>query len=294
MDSKKFETLNRPLSSDERESLKKSIAEHGCQHPVIKFRDVILDGHHRQEICDELGIAAPVKMMVFRDSEEAYEFAIGLQLGRRNLTKSDRDQLLGELYRMRKDSHGGDRKSEIPEEKSSAQIEHLKTCDQIASEHGVSAATVRRAAEAVEARERLTPAARVVVDSGSVSHADLVKLSELDSSDQDAIAGEATESRVTVRQAIELIDQSSSEESTLSESAEVHRVALRSLAAIKSNVEALSSSSHGDYLRESISRFRKLCADMRVWLRQNEPVAVNKGGQLETRFESSQRKKKSV
>ena len=73
-------------------------------------------------------------------------------------------------------AHGGDRKSEIPEEKSSAQIEHLKTCEQIASEHGVSERTVRRAAEAVEARERLTPAARVVVDSGSVSHVDLVKL----------------------------------------------------------------------------------------------------------------------
>jgi hypothetical protein len=62
-------------------------------------------------------------------------------LGRRNLTPDQFKYFLGKKYDREKKAHGGDRKS-------SGQNDHLnKTASTIATAHGTSEKTVRRAAE---------------------------------------------------------------------------------------------------------------------------------------------------
>ena len=58
------------------------------------------------------------------------------QLGRRNLTEGQMSYLRGERYKLEKQSHGGDRKSE---EKSSSQNDHLiKTAQKFSAQYKVS------------------------------------------------------------------------------------------------------------------------------------------------------------
>ena len=84
------------------------------------------------------------------------------QLGRRNLTPQQKKYLIGQRYDAEKKTHGGDRKSNLPE--SSGQNDHLiaaqKTRERIASETGTSESYVKRAdqyAKGVDAAEEVLP-----------------------------------------------------------------------------------------------------------------------------------------
>src|SRR5437667_6504032 len=58
----KYQQL-RPLTPREREGLKESIREHGVLVPVLKDEHGnVIDGHHRQELCDELRIECPFEV----------------------------------------------------------------------------------------------------------------------------------------------------------------------------------------------------------------------------------------
>ena len=59
----------------------------------------------------------------FTDKWGAFEWMYRNQLGRRNLTDEQRTVLIGKMYEARKNTHGGDRRSE---EFSSAQNGHMK------------------------------------------------------------------------------------------------------------------------------------------------------------------------
>ena len=84
------------------------------------------------------------------------------QLGRRNLTPQQKKYLIGQRCDAEKKTHGGDRKSNLPE--SSGQNDHLivaqKTRERIASETGTSESYVKRAdqyAKGVDAAEEVLP-----------------------------------------------------------------------------------------------------------------------------------------
>ena len=86
--------------------------------------------------------------MQFEDEDAACIWIIENQTGKRNLTDEKRTFYIGELYKLKKKKHGGDRRSETI---SSAQNEHLppteKTSAVLAREQNVSESTVRRAAD---------------------------------------------------------------------------------------------------------------------------------------------------
>jgi len=292
----RFQKLNRPLTDDERASLRSSIEAKGCLNPVVMMQgDVIIDGYNRWEICKELGIKAPVKLMTFASEDAAYEFAIGLQLGRRNVSTSDRDRLLGELYRVRKNGHGGDRKSEKPEEKSSGQSDHLKkTCEQIASEVGVSERTVRRAAEAAEARENLTPAAAELVEEKGASRADLVTLSQKEPNDQERVVDAVRAGAENVHAALSRLESESAGEKELQanfdDAVGHHRAAKAAVDKIKREFQCAANDPGGDYLRSTVGRLVGHLNDVRNWLHANEPTELV-DGRFVTRFRKSQDKK---
>ena len=84
-----------PLSNAERAGLKKSIEQHGCRMPVVVWenegRQLGLDGRHRVEICEELGVE--YELRIFHGTEEqAIALAESLNDDRRHRTPEKRQE----------------------------------------------------------------------------------------------------------------------------------------------------------------------------------------------------------
>lgn len=100
----------RQLDDEERLILAESIAEScGARDPLTVWNDpflgmVIVDGINRYEICMEKSLPFDVSMAEFDGVDDAVDWAINNQLGRRNLQASERARLV--LLRNQKDSEG--------------------------------------------------------------------------------------------------------------------------------------------------------------------------------------------
>jgi len=77
--------------------LRESIRRDGVQYPVLlDGSGNIIDGHHRKQICDELGIECPTDTRDV-DPETAERLAVTLNLARRQLTTADQYELIAWL-----------------------------------------------------------------------------------------------------------------------------------------------------------------------------------------------------
>lgn len=80
--------------------LRDDIEMRGVRYPVVVTQDlVIVDGHHRWAIAEELGITADVPVIViqFDSHEEAEAEAIALNIDRRPFTREERDRHIARL-----------------------------------------------------------------------------------------------------------------------------------------------------------------------------------------------------
>src|SRR5918997_5301300 len=82
-------------SPEEYESLKQSIKEeNGLYIPIIVNQNgVILDGHHRYKICQELGIIPEILVRESTDQRDEWLFVINSNLKRRQLNNFQRTQV---------------------------------------------------------------------------------------------------------------------------------------------------------------------------------------------------------
>lgn len=138
------------LSDEEYAELENSLLQDGFKgSPIIIWQDIIIDGHNRYEICKKHNIPYEVKELEFSGKEDAIQWMIRAQLGRRNLSPLQRIKLV-EKYRPiyekqareNKSSNGGDKKSES--EKSTTPIKPKEKIDvraKLASDAGVSTNT---------------------------------------------------------------------------------------------------------------------------------------------------------
>lgn len=170
---REFRNLIPSISPEERKQLEENIAEHGgARDPLVVWskgdRDILVDGHNRYEICTRLGLQYGVERMEFGSRDEAADWIDRNQLGRRNLSKQDYKLLLGRRYNRTKKGHGGERAP-------SDQNDHLKTAEKIAKEHGVGAATVRRAGKFQEAAAKLGIEKEIVAGKVKATEAEVVK-----------------------------------------------------------------------------------------------------------------------
>jgi hypothetical protein len=156
-----FRDLIPPLAGEEREQLKENLKAEGCRDAVVvwKGRGVLVDGHNRFDICNELGIGFQVKEKDFSDRDAVIRWMVSNQLARRNLAPAQRTLLLGRLYKEQKKMVGR------PEEKSghnvpiksnapTTKFKH-ETAEKLAAKHGIDEKTVRRAEKVVDAVETL-------------------------------------------------------------------------------------------------------------------------------------------
>ena len=94
-----FRDLVPRQSPDEHARLEESILNEGLHEPILLWGNNIVDGHHRHGICVKHGLRFETKQINFGSRQEALEWIIKNQLGRRNLSESARAMLAVRLER---------------------------------------------------------------------------------------------------------------------------------------------------------------------------------------------------
>ena len=166
-----------PLTGEQLSALEADLLANGCYSPVIVKEDmVVIDGHHRHELCEKHGIPYKMAVFSFTDMLEAKQWALDTQKGRRNLDKWE----LGKIaLKLRKDvearakenmaAGGGDQKSE--EAKSglttlSNPISAVNTRKELADTVGIGEVTMGKV---MQIDEHAPAPIREALDSGELS-----------------------------------------------------------------------------------------------------------------------------
>lgn len=81
-----------PLTDDEYKQLEKNIVENGFDKnfPIMEWHGFIVDGHNRYSICKKHNIEYVVGTLGYETKDEAMEWMLDIQLGRRNLSPIQR------------------------------------------------------------------------------------------------------------------------------------------------------------------------------------------------------------
>jgi ParB-like chromosome segregation protein Spo0J len=88
------------LSPEEYAGLKADIAIHGVKYRIhVDEEDITLDGHARRRACEELGIDCPKEVIPGLTDAQKREHAWQVNLTRRHLSKAQKRQIAGTLWR---------------------------------------------------------------------------------------------------------------------------------------------------------------------------------------------------
>jgi hypothetical protein len=143
---KEFQNLIPPLTNEEYKQLEENLKDEGCRDSLITWENTIIDGHNRYEICTKNIIPFSVKEMNFEDRQEAIEWIIKNQFGRRNLPAYERAKLalrLEPIIREKAKERQGSRNDLNIVQKSAPSIKN-KSRDELAKIAGVSHDTIEK------------------------------------------------------------------------------------------------------------------------------------------------------
>ena len=175
-----FQSKIPPLQFEEEQQLEQNIiAEGRLLNPIITWNGYILDGHTRYRILKKHGfIKFEVEEIQLANKYEALAWICKNQLGRRNLSPERKKFLLGKEYESTKLAVGG-QPGHCNPVKRCGQNDHIvsekRTCERIASEHGVGEKTVRRAekySRGIDAAEEAVPGAQEEILTGRIKATD--------------------------------------------------------------------------------------------------------------------------
>ena len=88
-----FQSLIPPLTYEEKKMLEESILNEGCRDAIVVWNDTVIDGHNRYEICTKYNIPFETVNRDFDSRNDAIEWIIKNQFGRRNLPLHERARL---------------------------------------------------------------------------------------------------------------------------------------------------------------------------------------------------------
>lgn len=97
-----FSALIPPLAPDELELLEANIIEYGCRDPLTLWKNILIDGHHRYEICTRNETPFTTVTVELPDREAVMDWMDTNQLGRRNLSHDVQSILRGRIYERSK------------------------------------------------------------------------------------------------------------------------------------------------------------------------------------------------
>lgn len=150
-----FKNLIPPLTPDEYKGLEESILKEGCRDSLVTWNDILIDGHNRFEICVKHNIPFQTVQRDFNNRENAIEWIILNQFGRRNINDFQRSELalrlkpvIAEKAKEQQKQSGGDKKSTNYQksvmQKSAEPISPITTREEIAKAAGVSHDTISK------------------------------------------------------------------------------------------------------------------------------------------------------
>ena len=174
-----------PLNFEEEQQLEQNILHEGrLLNPIIIWNGFILDGHTRYHILRKHPfIAYQIQEIELDNRYAALSWICQNQLGRRNLDPERKKFLMGKLYESEKLARGGSKERAHDEngrftsmvQNDPLRAKQLSTCERIAAQNGVGAATVKRAekyAKGVDAAEDAVPGAREDILTGRIKATD--------------------------------------------------------------------------------------------------------------------------
>lgn len=191
-----FRNLISPLKKKEYLQLEENILADGCRDPITVWREYIIDGHNRYEICTRHQIPFAVVEMDFICREDAIVWICANQLGRRNISDETRRFLIGKQYDAEKaairikNPMGTNQYSEetrqADDDHSALKGHHAPshTATRIAQENNITRSTVERYAiysrtlETIAGKEpEIVP--KILTGEYRISHKNVVELSKL-------------------------------------------------------------------------------------------------------------------
>ncbi len=147
---KEVKELIPELSKEELELLEVNIVRDGCLDTLKTWEGILLDGHNRHSICQKHNIEFKTEQIEgIKTRDEAINWIIDNQLGRRNLSDNNRKYLIGVRYRQEKKAQGGtganQHKLQSAQNEQSAKYD--TTASKIAAQNNIAPVTVRRNAD---------------------------------------------------------------------------------------------------------------------------------------------------
>ena len=124
------------LTEDETKELEASVLKEGIRDAIVVWKEenAILDGHNRYRLAQKHGLQFATKELSFQNIDEAKDWMIRNQLGRRNLTRDKFTYYVGQLYNARSAAAAAAGKAATK-----------KVSSEIAKQVGTSERSVRRA-----------------------------------------------------------------------------------------------------------------------------------------------------
>jgi len=179
LDDQKFKDILRPLNTEEYEQLRSDIQSNGCLDPtrVWKGKDIVIDGHNRYAICNELNLEYKIEELGFENEQEVKEYIYVNQMGRRNITREQKRYYIGKLYETMVGKRGGARGQNV----------HLENVSKkLADKHKINEKTVRRSQSYAQSIDKVAVVdSKVAKDilSGEVqsTYSDVLNLGEIES-----------------------------------------------------------------------------------------------------------------
>lgn len=170
---REFKELIPPLTVDEYAGLEKSLLDEGCRDALVLWGNTLIDGHNRYEICTKYHIPFETVKKDFGKRQDAIEWIILNQFGRRNLPAHERARLALRLKPViaekAKETQGT--RNDLTSSKNLEKVDPVYTDDKIASISGVSAETIRKVERIEEkAPEPVVQASRSGAISVNMAH----------------------------------------------------------------------------------------------------------------------------
>ena len=187
-----FKQLIPPLTADEYAGLEKSLLDEGCRDALVLWGDTLIDGHNRYEICTKHHIPFETVKKDFGKRQDAIEWIILNQFGRRNLPAHERARLALRLKPViaekakgkQAEYHGNQYESGLTQKSAEVQ-KPIETRQELAKVAGVSHDTIAKV-EVIEekAPEPVVQASR----SGAISVNAAYQVTKLEPEQQHEIA----------------------------------------------------------------------------------------------------------
>src|SRR5260221_2764438 len=142
---KEFKDLIPQLKPEELEQLEENILKEGVRDPIILWpiedHFVLIDGHNRFSICQKHKLEFPFKKVDFGSEDDARDWMVKNQLGRRNLSPEQQSYLRGLRYNQEK-SQG--KRTDLTSGQNVPKLNPETTAESLAKEYNVSEKTIKR------------------------------------------------------------------------------------------------------------------------------------------------------